>query len=166
MAVLQFPAAAHSPAELIKALLALPLQNSKARAAASVTTEILRDPCRAYWADGAAQGGAIESELRFRAMLPLLAGDRIERWTRLAQLAVRVEMKHWEDPEYAMHADTADEVLIDFADEVLIDFAGYTDTDDDRLETSRDNRDLWADLADNATAHALEENALAFSHAA
>ncbi|HEX9087338.1 MAG TPA: hypothetical protein VF867_07430 [Arthrobacter sp.] len=158
MEILQFPARKHAPAELTKALLALPRQSSKARAAASSITELLRDACEGYWADGFARAGGAESEQRFRAMLPLLAADRIEHLTQLTLLAVRVEMKHWGDPEYVFAADTADEVLIDFA--------AYTDTDEDRLEASQDNRNLWADLADNATATALEENAAALSQAA
>lgn len=158
MVILRFPAATHSPAELTKALMALRLQGGPTRAAASTTTEILRDPWRAYWLDGDAQAGAAESELCFKGMLPLLAADRIEHWTRLAQLAVQVEMKHWEDPEYALHADETYEILIDLN--------GYADTDHDALEASRDNRARWADLADNAVAHALEENALAFPQAA
>lgn len=145
-------------AELTEALKALPDRGVRARIEASSTTELLREAYGIYWTDGRAQAGVGASMVAFAAALPFLLDDRIDYWMSLVRYAVQVEMKHWGDAEYALDADHSYEVLVDLTD--------YLDTDEDRAEASRDNRDLWAELADTATCHALAENTLTYSHAA
>lgn len=77
---------------------------------------------------------------------------------RLSRYAVQVEMKHWADDTYILHADEPHEILVDLAD--------YLPSDDDQVEANRDNRDRWADLADTAAHYAIAEGASMLRQAA
>lgn len=145
-------------AELTEVLKALPDRGVRARIEASSTTELLREAYGVCWTGGRAQAGVGASMVAFAAALPFLSDDRIDYWMALVRYAVQVEMKHWGDAEYVQHPDHAYEVLVDLGD--------YLATDEDRTEASRDNRELWAELAETATCHALAENASTYSHAA
>lgn len=151
MTVLTFPAAARAaePANLAKTLLALSDPGAQARIASSATADLLWEAHTEYWADGKAQAGAPASIIHFTASLHGLAEDRKDHWLRLARYAVKVEMKHWANDAYILHADEAHEILIDLTD--------YLPSDDDLAEANRDNRERWADLADTAAHYATAE---------
>lgn len=150
MTVLNFPA--QGPASFTKILMSLSDPGAKARIAASTTTDLLREAYAEYWMDGQAPASPSASLVSFTAALGGLTDDRQDYWLQLARYAVQVEMKHWADGSYALHADDGHEVLVELND--------YLVDDDDQAEASRDNRDRWAELAETATHYALAETAV------
>lgn len=160
MTVLNFPAPVpDQPASFTQILLSLSDPGAQARIAACTTADLLREAYAEHWMGGQAQATPSVSFVSFTAALGGLTDDRQDYWLQLAHYAVQVEMKHWADESYALHADAAHEVLVDLCD--------YLPDDDDQAEASRDNRDRWAELAETATHYALAETAvIVLAHAA
>lgn len=114
------------------------------------SVDVLRESYDDFFAAGKAQRTRDDALAVFRAELPELDEARRDHWVEMIGHAVEVEMKHREDREYVLHPDHDHELLID-----VDDYSG----DDALVDEGNDhNIEAWEILANNAMAHALDEN--------
>lgn len=119
---------------------------ARERLAAARLTEELRVAYGSYFPSGQAHSTQQDSQILFAAQLEHLSEDRIAYYLELVGLAVHVEMKHLENPGYAADPDHTYELLSERTEH------------EDAESLTEANSERWAELADNAMAHALAEN--------
>jgi hypothetical protein len=117
---------------------------------ASRCSDLLREAYADYFPDGNPEHSIAESHARFRAMLPNLDDDRAAHHLELVGFAISNEIKHLANREFVIGNDYPWEVRADRAD---------YDSEDEYIEQGNtDSGEAWAELADTAMVHALQEN--------